>query len=220
MSRPHRCRPTEFEPARGPDLDQDASRFRRTADALAPARAVDGDDGDRADLAQYRRAGPAQSQRRVRRRSRYGPIGGFAVSCRTGGGPAADGPAVRPFRPTPGGARRARLDQRREPGRGRHTGRRDVHPGPHAAGDRRRHRRCHRPRHHSRPVRSRSIGGDDRPRRHRHGGRADDLAADRRNSRDRLRLAIDFRVPDNGDVGRSRLGGGDAAGNAQPASQS
>ena len=179
---------TAFEASQQTDNCRVAARARR------PFGAPDGHDGHRTFVAQYPRARPAGARGEARRRSAIRAARGLALSVRLGVFAAHSGPLVRSLWPAPGGACRPVSHRRVQSWRhGCRVDRRD-HSCAHPAIAERIGRPRDRPRDHSRSLRSRARGLDDRLGGDRHGRRADGRAADRRPPRYRVRVGSNLPV--------------------------
>ena len=111
--RPGRSARTEASRGRHHRQARTTIRAIEAAHAMGPAAAADGDDRDRPDLAQHPGAGAAGAGAPVRRPT--SPPSSSRSRCillGARGRAARDGAAVRPVRPPPGDARRARAHRR------------------------------------------------------------------------------------------------------------
>ncbi len=179
---------------------------------MAAGRPADLHHRDRPDHAQHPGAGAAESRGRARDRCGNRPARGVALSDRPCERATAGRAAVGSLRPPAGCARRPRAHRDHEPGRARSRQYHEPRRRAHHAGGRRGKRPRGRARHRARPVHARARRRDARPDRHRDGHRADLRPADRRDSRDRLRLALDLPVRGHGSICGAGMGGGSPAG--------
>ncbi len=174
---------------------------------MAAGRPADLHHRDRPDHAQHPGAGAAESRGRARDRCGNRPARGVALSDRPCERATAGRAAVGSLRPPAGCARRPRAHRDHELGRARGRQYHEPRRRAHHAGGRRGKRPRGRARHRARPVHARARRRNARPDRHRDGHRADLRPADRRDSRDRLRLALDLPVRGHGSICGAGMGG-------------